>query len=86
MIGFSLQRGISSGWLDRATYQPHADRAWQAICRRIQPGGKLIDVCEGTGTQKSLQDYLKRKAIRGVDDRGGAMALLFAVERLASDE
>lgn len=85
MIGFSLQRGVSVGWLDRATYQPHADRAWQAICRRIQPGGKLIDVCEGTGTQKSVQDYLKRKAIRGVDDRGGAMALLFAVERLATD-
>lgn len=86
MIGFSLQRGVSSGWLDRETYQPHADRAWQAICHRIQPGGKLLDVCEGTGTQKSLQDYLKRKAIRGVDDRGGAMALLFAIERLARDE
>jgi unsaturated rhamnogalacturonyl hydrolase len=85
MIGFSLQRGVSSGWLDRETYQPHANRAWQAICHRIQPGGKLIDVCEGTGTQKSLLDYLNRKAIRGVDDRGGAMALLFAVERLAAE-
>lgn len=85
MIGFSLQRGIASGWLDREAYQPHVDHAWQAICYRIQPGGKLVDVCEGTGTQKTLQDYLQRKAIRGVDDRGGAMALLFAVERLATE-
>jgi hypothetical protein len=84
MIGFAIQRGVSSGWLDPAVYQPHADRAWEAICKRIQPGGKLVDVCEGTGTQKSLEDYLKRKAIRGVDDRGGAMALLFAVERMAA--
>lgn len=84
MIGFAIQRGISSGWLDQAEYQSHVNRAWNAICKRIQPGGKLIDVCEGTGTQKSLEDYLRRKAIRGVDDRGGAMALLFAVERIAA--
>jgi hypothetical protein len=84
MIGFAMQRGIASGWLDGGIYQPHVDRAWQAVCSRIQPGGKIIDVCEGTGTQKSLEDYLKRKAIRGIDDRGGAMALLFAVERLAA--
>jgi rhamnogalacturonyl hydrolase YesR len=84
MIGFAIQRGISSGWLEQAAYQSHVDRAWGAICQRIQPGGKLLDVCEGTGTQKSLEDYLKRKAIRGADDRGGAMALLFAVERVAA--
>lgn len=83
MIGFAMQRGVASGWIDPATYQPLADRAWEAVCRRIEPGGKIIDVCEGTGTQKSLDDYLKRKAIRGVDDRGGAMALLFAIERLS---
>lgn len=86
MVGFALQRGIASGWLDRSVYQPKADRAWQAVCTRIEPGGKIIDVCEGTGTQKTLDDYLKRKAIRGVDDRGGAMALLFAIERLAAQQ
>lgn len=84
MIGFALQRGITSGWLDKETFQPPADRAWQAVCNHLGPGGQIIDVCEGTGTQKSLEDYLKRKAIRGIDDRGGAMALLFAVERMAS--
>lgn len=85
MIGFAMQRGVTRGWLDRATYQPRVDRAWQAICSHIEPGGKMIDVCEGTGTQKSLEDYLKRKAIRGVDDRGGAMALLFAIERMEAE-
>jgi len=86
MIGFAMQRGLREGSLDRATYQPAVDRAWQAVCDRIQPGGKLIDVCEGTGTQKTLADYLNRKAIRGVDDRGGAMALLFATERLTAEK
>ena len=85
MIGFAIQRGISAGWLDRAVWQPIVDLAWRSVCQRIEPAGKIIDVCEGTGTQKSLDDYLKRKAIRGVDDRGGAMALLFAMERLRAE-
>jgi len=84
MIGFAMQRGVREEWLDQATYQPAADRAWRAMCSHLQPGGKVIDVCEGTGTQKSLADYLNRKAIRGVDERAGAMALLFATERVSS--
>jgi hypothetical protein len=39
-----------------------------------------VDVCEGTGKQKSLLDYLNRAAILDRDPRGGAMALLFATE------
>lgn len=84
MIGFAMQRGVTSGWLDQKTYQPVIDKAWEAVCRHIEPGGKIIDICEGTGTQKSLDDYLKRKAIRGTDDRGGAMGLLFSIERMAT--
>ncbi|SFJ55625.1 glycoside hydrolase family 88 protein [Planctomicrobium piriforme] len=81
MIGFALQRGIRSGWLDAAQFQPAADRAWQAMLPRIGSDGVLIDVCTGTGKQKSLQDYYDRAAILDRDERGGAMALLFAVER-----
>jgi hypothetical protein len=40
----------------------------------------LIDVCESTGKQKTLGDYLRRAAILDRDPRGGAMALLFATE------
>jgi rhamnogalacturonyl hydrolase YesR len=83
MIGFAMERGVVRGWLDAERYQPAADRAWQAIVARIEPMGRIIDVCEGTGTQATLDDYLKRRAIRGQDDRGGAMALLFATERMA---
>jgi len=83
MIGFALQRGVNEKWLDRATFQPVVDRAWQAVLPRIGSDGILLDVCTGTGKQKSLQGYYDRTAIFGVDERGGAMALIFAVERLA---
>lgn len=37
-----------------------------------------------TGKQKSLREYYDRPAILGADDRGGAMALLFATEMALS--
>lgn len=84
MIGFAMQRGISRGWLNKAKYQPAVDRAWRAICERIEPDGKLLAVCESTGTQRTEKDYLNRRLNDGVDHRGGAMALLFATELMAA--
>jgi hypothetical protein len=42
-----------------------------------------VDVCTGTGKQKSLRDYFDRGAILGPDPRGGAMAFLVATELAA---
>jgi rhamnogalacturonyl hydrolase YesR len=82
MIGYAILRGIRSGWLDRDTYQPIVRRAWEAVNVRVAEDGALFDVCTGTGKQKSERDYFERPAIQGKDDRGGAMALLFAVEMM----
>ncbi len=86
MIGFAMQRGISWGWLAKDEYQPCVDLAWRAIKERTGPDGKLVNVCASTDKQKTLHDYLDRPAINGRDDRGGAMGLLFAVERLAAEQ
>lgn len=80
MIGFAMARAIRRGWLSRDDYQPHVDRAWQAIESRTSPNGDLVNVCTGTGKQKTLRDYFDRPAINGKDDRGGAMGLMFATE------
>jgi rhamnogalacturonyl hydrolase YesR len=80
MIAFSMLRGISKGWIDRGAYQPRVDRAWKRVLARIGPQGVLLDVCESTNKQKTLQDYLNRAASLDKDARGGAMALLFATE------
>jgi rhamnogalacturonyl hydrolase YesR len=83
MIGFTMQRGIHQGWL-KADYQASVDKAWRAVKERTGTDGKLVNVCAGTGKQKTLRAYLERPAINGRDDRGGAMGLLFATELLAS--
>jgi rhamnogalacturonyl hydrolase YesR len=82
MIGYAMLRGIRSGWLEAASYGPLIRRAWEAVNARIADDGSLFDVCAGTGKQKTQRAYFERPAIQGKDDRGGAMALLFAVEMM----
>ena len=82
MIGFAMLRGMDRGWLPRDEYAEPVRRAWEAAKLRVGQDGKLVDVCTGTGKMKSLREYYDRPAILGRDDRGGAMALLFAVEML----
>jgi rhamnogalacturonyl hydrolase YesR len=81
MIAAAMVRGIRNGWLDRRVYQPLVDRAWPAILARTGAEGRLVDVCESTGTRGLTDDdYLRRAALAGRDDRGGGMAMFLATE------
>jgi rhamnogalacturonyl hydrolase YesR len=80
MIGTSMSMAIRHGWLDAKVYQPRVDAAWRAVNSRTAADGILLDVCESTNKQRSLDDYLHRAALTGRDPRGGAMALIFATE------
>ncbi|MBI1873258.1 MAG: glycoside hydrolase family 88 protein [Acidobacteria bacterium] len=75
----AMARGVRRGWLDRELL-PVIDRAWQAVLARVADDGALRDVCASTGAGPTKEYYLKRPAINGADDRGGAMALLAALE------
>jgi rhamnogalacturonyl hydrolase YesR len=76
----AMARGIRLGWLDAKTFRPIVDRAWRALAAHITEDGAIVDICTGTGSQATLRQYLDRPAISGFDDRGGAMALLAAME------
>jgi rhamnogalacturonyl hydrolase YesR len=81
MIATAMLRGIRHGWLDRGVYEPLVEKAWKAILARTGADGRLVDVCESTGTRGlSYDDYIRRAAIIGRDDRGGGMAMFFATE------
>ena len=81
MIATAMLRGIRNGWIDRAVYEPLVQKAWKAILARTSADGGLVDVCESTGTRGLTDDdYLRRAAILGRDDRGGGMAMFFATE------
>jgi rhamnogalacturonyl hydrolase YesR len=81
MIATAMLRGIRNGWLERGRYEPLVQRAWRAILARTGTDGRLVDVCESTGTRGLTDEgYLRRAAILGRDDRGGGMAMFFATE------
>jgi len=80
MIGTAMLRGIERGWLDARTYRPRVDAAWRGVLARTGSDGTLLDVCESTNKQPSLEDYLNRAAVFGRDERGGGMMLIFATE------
>lgn len=80
MTTAAIARGIARGWLDVATYRPVADRGWRAVAARVDADGSVHDVCSGTGSGPTKEYYLNRPAVNGADDRGGAMALLAAIE------
>lgn len=79
MIGWAMREGVQRGWLDGELFGPCIERAWMAVRQRVGRDGELFDVCTGTGKQTSLRAYYDRPAVLGRDDRGGAMALWFAV-------
>ena len=81
MILTAMTRGVRLGWLDRS-FAPVADKAWRALAAHIVEDGGLVDVCTGTGAGPTPRYYYDRPAIEGPDDRGGAMALVAAMERL----
>lgn len=79
MVLSAMARGIRLGWLDQ-TYRPVVERAWQGLAAHVMDDGTIVDVCTSTGAGPTRRFYLDRAAITGADDRGGAMALLAAIE------
>ena len=79
MVLSAMARGIRQGWLDQ-TFRPVVDRAWRALSAHVLRDGSIVDVCTNTGAGPTERYYLDRPAITGADDRGGAMALLAAME------
>ena len=75
----AMARGIRSGWLDNS-FRSNIDRGWRAVAARVGDDGTVRDVCAGTGAGPTKEYYLNRPVINGADDRGGAMALLAALE------
>jgi unsaturated rhamnogalacturonyl hydrolase len=79
MLMSAMARGVRLGWLDKS-YRAAIQRAWRGLAAHVTDDGSVIDVCAGTGAGPTRRYYFDRPAVTGADDRGGAMALLAALE------
>jgi rhamnogalacturonyl hydrolase YesR len=75
----AMARGVRHGWLDES-FRPVIARAWRGLAAHITESGEIVDVCTSTGSGPTRRYYFDRAAISGADDRGGAMALMAAME------
>ena len=82
MIGISIALGIKHGWLSKVEWSDVLANAWRGASTAINEQGHVTRVCVGTGPLDNLNEYLIRDSVTGLDDRGGAMALWFAVEMM----
>ena len=79
MIGYAMARAVRRR-LARCLVSAYHRPGLAGVTERIDDAGGLVDCCTNTGVQGEPTGYLDRPAIFGRDDRGGAMALWFAVE------
>jgi len=79
MLLTAMARGVRLGWIDRS-FAPVVQRAWRALAAHVADDGTVIDVCASTGSGPNRKYYFDRPAVTGADDRGGAMALMAAME------
>ena len=75
----AMARGVRLGWIDKS-FVPAIERGWRYVVTRVDNDGGVLDVCSGTGAGPTKEYYLDRPKVSGGDDRGGAMALLAALE------
>ena len=75
----AMARGVRLGWID-TSFMPVIERGWRYVMTRVDGEGGVLDVCSGTGAGPTKEYYLNRPKVSGGDDRGGAMALLAALE------
>lgn len=81
MIAYAIAVAIEQGWIEEGMWRSRLDAAWSALKMRVSTDGKnLINVCTGTGKQKTLEDYYLREAVLGPDKRGAAMVMMLAAQ------
>ncbi len=81
MIAYAIAVALDKGWIVEADWSSRLDAAWSAAKMYVSTNGRdFINVCTGTGKQKTLEDYYLREAILGPDGRGAAMMMLLSAK------
>ncbi|MCG8528921.1 MAG: glycoside hydrolase family 88 protein [Opitutales bacterium] len=79
MFLLAMARGVRLGWIDRETFMPVIQKAWDGLKSKIEADGKVAGICQGTGIGESYEFYYERKA-RPHDPRGVGAVITAAIE------
>ena len=65
MFTYAMARGVNEGWLD-SSYKTDALKGWNALRRKVEENGQIVDTCPSTHHDEDINFYLNRP--RRVDD------------------
>jgi rhamnogalacturonyl hydrolase YesR len=77
MFAYSIARAVNRGWIN-PTNMTVAQKAFVAICKRVQPNGVVNGTCEGTNIGTNEDFYLNRNHTTNVDDMHGRGPVMLA--------
>jgi rhamnogalacturonyl hydrolase YesR len=78
MFILGIARGVNNGWLNDS-YKKYALKGWEALSRKIEPGGIVHGICRGTGIGEDVEFYFNRPTLDN-DPRGLGAVLTACVE------
>lgn len=80
MFTYSFLEGINQGWLDKTAYGNAADKAWKALCDKLDGYANIADVCIGTYRLDDQAYYLARPKCNG--DPHGQASMMWIINAL----
>lgn len=75
MFVYSIARAVNEGWIDKS-YLSIAETGWKGLLTKIQPDGKVQDICIGTGIEDNIKFYYDRPT--ELNDLHGLGAVILA--------
>ena len=79
IITLAIARGVNEGWLDKNTYAPIAQKAWNALTRNIEPDGQVKNIIVGSFTSEDYRYYENQPFVKN-DSHGMLCVLMCGIE------
>jgi len=88
MTLWSVITGVQEKWLDKATFSPIIEKAWQGLQKAIQSDGIVTGICEGTGVGPNVDWYNQRSTdyTKSSPGLGSVLRAIAAYERYSKNK
>jgi len=83
MFVYSIARAVNEGWINKS-YFSIAENGWKGLLTKIQPDGKVQDICIGTGIEDNIKFYYDRPT--ELNDLHGLGAVILAGTEMTKAE
>lgn len=74
IITLAIARGINEQWIPKEQFLPIAQKAWNALCKKVEPDGQVNDIIVGSFTSEDYRYYENQPFVK--NDSHGMLCIL----------